>query len=119
MKKSVKAALWSGLVFPGAGHFFLQRYLRGMILFVPAMLGIILIVCGLLEQAEFVMSKIEGGTVAPDVQVIAALLDAAPDTPMTNIAFWVIVVCWVLGTIDAYRLGNILDRAHVANDKAE
>ncbi|MFI4939553.1 MAG: hypothetical protein ACHP7O_04305 [Burkholderiales bacterium] len=110
MKKSVKAALWSGLVFPGAGHFFLKRTLRGMLLFIPALLSTILLVRGLLAQAELVMDKVASGAAPPDAQVIGALLDAAPETPIMNIAFWILAVCWVLGVIDAYRLGSIRDK---------
>ena len=87
-----------------------------MILFVPAVLCAILLVRGLLEQAAFVMDKIESGTVAPDVQVIGALLDAAPDTLMVDIAFWIIAVCWAISIIDAYRLGRRLDNTGAAND---
>jgi hypothetical protein len=119
MKKSVKAALWSAFAFPGAGHFFLKRTLRGMVLFVPATAAIIFLVRGLLEQAEFVMNRIESGAATPDVQAIGALLDAAPATQMTNIAGWVIVVCWILGIIDAYQLGSIEDKANDRNNQAK
>jgi hypothetical protein len=117
MKKSVKAALWSGFVFPGVGHFFLKCYLRGMVLFIPAILAVFLLTRDLVAQTELVMSKLESGAVSPDLQAIGALLDATPDTLTTTIAYWVIVVCWVLGVIDAYRLGSMQDKAHSANDK--
>jgi hypothetical protein len=117
MKKSVKAVLWSGLACPGAGHFFLKRYWRGALLFVPALLALGTMVRGLIEQAEFIMDKIESGAVAPDPQVIAALLDTAPATQMTNIAFWILVACWVAGIADAYWLGALQDKEDEAKAK--
>lgn len=110
MKSSTKALLWSAVVFPGAGHFFLKRYRRGMLLFVPALLELSMLARGLIIQAEFVMDKIESGAISPDVTAIANLLDAVPETQMTRIAFWVLVACWMAGMVDAYLLGVEQDK---------
>jgi len=105
MKKSTKAMLWSGLVFPGCGHFSLKSYQRGSLWLVPALLALAVLVRGLIVQAEFVMDKIESGAIPLDPVAIATLLDSVPDTQMTSIAFWVFVVCWIGALVDAYRLG--------------
>jgi hypothetical protein len=110
MKKSTKALLWSGLVFPGVGHFSLKYYLRGLLWFVPAMLALAVLVQGLIERAEFVMDKIESGAVAADPQAIAALLDRAPDTAAAQIALWVLLACWLAAMVDAYRLGAMHEK---------
>ena len=109
MKKSIKAVLWSGLAFPGAGHFFLKRYLRGMILFVPAMASIGVYARGLMVQVDFVMGKIESGAVALDPVAIEAVLNSVPQSQVVEIAFWVFVACWALGMVDAYLLGRSLE----------
>jgi hypothetical protein len=116
MKKSIKAVLWSGLAFPGAGHFYLKRYLRGLIVFVPAVASIGLYVQGLMEQVDFVMGKIESGTVALDPAAIEAVLNSAPQSQVVEVAFWVFVACWVAGMVDAYLLGRSLETTVATND---
>jgi hypothetical protein len=119
MKTSTKAVLWSGLVFPGAGHIFLRRYRRGMLLIVPALLEFSMLVRGLIMQAEFILDKIESGAISPDPLAIAAMLDAAPETHMTQIAFWILVACWMAGMVDAYMLGTEEDRKDETRSKRD
>ena len=64
MKKSVKAALLSGLVFPGVGQFSLKRYLRGLVFFVPAMLSLVFIVDSSMRRAFAIAGQIERGRCA-------------------------------------------------------
>lgn len=109
MKKSTKAVLWSGLVFPGAGHFFLKHYQRGMFLFVPALISSFLYFQGRYVQFEFLWDKLSSGAVSPDVTAVTALLDSVPQTPIADMAFWVLVMCWGLGMVDAYRLGSSME----------
>jgi uncharacterized membrane protein len=127
MKKSIKAVLWSGLAFPGAGHFYLKRYLRGLILIVPALAGISIYLKSEYDQASSVASKlvekIESGDVILDFSSIFAVaekLDAQIKALQQNstgeIAFWVFVACWVAGMVDAYLLGRSLETKVATND---
>ncbi len=116
MKKSIKAVLWSGLAFPGAGHFYLKRYLRGLIVFVPAVASIGLYVQGLMEQVDFVMGKIESGAVALEPTAIEAVLNSAPQSQVVEVAFWVFVACWVAGMVDAYLLGRSAEATIVSGN---
>ena len=106
MKKSAKALLWAALAFPGAGHFYLKRHERGLIWFIPALIGIVLYIRGLFQEVDYVMDKLTNGTVSLDPVAIATLLDNVPQSRVTDIAFWVFVLCWVAGMIDAYLLGE-------------
>jgi len=111
MKKSMKAALWSALVFPGAGHFLLKRYARGMVLFVPTVLALLYLVNDMLQQAAVIADKIMSGAVPADVTAITALVAAGgKDSTMLELAGYVLLVCWVAGMIDSYRIGNAEDR---------
>ena len=40
MKKSTKAALLSALICPGAGHIFLKKYIRAMLLVAATLAGV-------------------------------------------------------------------------------
>jgi hypothetical protein len=110
MKKSVKALLWSGLAFPGAGHFYLKRHTRGMIVFVPALLGMALYIRGVFQEVNYVMGKLESGAVELDPVAITAMLDNVPHSQITDIAFWVFVVCWLAGMVDSYMLGEQIEK---------
>lgn len=112
MKQSTKALLFSGLVFPGAGHFSLDLYSRGLIFFLPSFLSLIVLVHHSLSKAYAIADMIAQGNVPLDTTVITALITAAPPTPemlKIQISTWIIIVCWLLGMIDSYRQGKIAE----------
>lgn len=113
MKKSVKAALWSGLVFPGAGQFLLKRYLRGLVFFSPAMLSVMFIVDKSMRHAMSIIDQIEMGEVPVDPDAISNLISKSPagsELLMLNIAQWIFIACWIFSIFDAYRQGKIADQ---------
>ncbi len=57
MTKSTKAALLSGLVFPGIGHFVLKQYLRGSILMLVALMAMSAIVRIVFQQAQAIVDR--------------------------------------------------------------
>jgi hypothetical protein len=114
MKKSLKAALFSGLIFPGAGHFLLRHYLRGMIFFVPSLISFVFIADNSKRKAWAIVDKIVQGEVPLDLQSILSLVSASttgPEAAMLNTAQWIMTLCWVISVIDSYRLGNIADQS--------
>lgn len=114
MKKSVKAALFSGLVFPGVGEFSLKLYLRGMMFFLPSMISLVFIADNSMHKALSIVDQIERGEVPLDPVAISNLISAAPsgsDLLKLQIATWTIIVCWIVSIIDSYRLGKIADQS--------
>jgi len=114
MKKSIKAALYSGLLFPGTGHFSLKRYLRGLIFFVPATTALLIIANNSIQKALAIVDKIEQGAIPLDVQTISNLVSAAPtgaELYMLSAAQWIIAGCWIISIVDSYRLGKIADQS--------
>ncbi len=113
MRKSSKAALLSALVFPGAGHLLLKRYITGAGLICTALAALYLIVADILEKALAIVEKIERGEVSPDVAAIAELLSRQPmgnESQLLDAALPVLVICWVIGIADSYRCGRALDK---------
>ena len=115
MKKSIKAALLSGLVFPGAGHFSLDLYSRGLFFFLPTFASLIVLVHYSLSKAYAIADLIEQGKIPLDTAVITSFISAPPagtELLKIQIATWIIIVCWAAGIIDSFRQGKITDQTN-------
>lgn len=109
MKKSTKAALISALVFPGAGHIYLKKYLRGIILATLSLTAIASLISYTVERALQIAEKIQSGQIPPDIPAITELLSQQPagnTLLIQHIAATAIILCWIVGIIDAYRAGG-------------
>jgi len=116
MSKSSKAILLSALVFPGAGHLFLKKYITGTVLVCASFAALYLIVADILERALAIVEKIERGEISPDVATIAELLSRQPmgnESSLLDAALPVLVICWVVGITDSYRCGHAQDKNEV------
>lgn len=114
MKKATAAALLSALVFPGAGHLFLKKYIPGVALAGASLTGVYYLISETLKRALQIVEKIQAGDIQPDVTAITELLtkqSTGTDATLLNIATVVLVICWLVGIIDSYRLGRVRDRA--------
>jgi hypothetical protein len=107
MKSTTKAALVSALIFPGLGHLVLKRPLRGCLFVVPALLAIGFLLRTTLELANTLVGEINSGKLALDpIDIIARIHASGVDSPSTNAASLVILLCWVGSVADAYWLGR-------------
>lgn len=116
MNKSNKAALFSTLIFPGAGHFFLKRYISGAVIACAAMAALYLITANLLERAREIADKILSGEVGLDVVTITELVSrqsADSDSQLLDIAWAVLIFSWIIGIADSYRAGRAQDKSTV------
>ena len=112
MKNSMKGALLSGLVFPGLGQIALKHYWRGGVLILAVMAGLYIMIVTALQQAYAVLDAIETEGGMPDSETIsqaAAQAAAASDSPMITVVSVLIMVCWIVGIIDAFRIGKQKD----------
>ena len=113
MKKSVKAALLSGLVFPGVGQIVLKYYTRGIALILAVIVSLIIIIIKAEQIALGVLQKIESEGGVIDTQTISDAANravTASDSLIIKSAFFFIVICWVIGIIDAYMAGKKMDK---------
>jgi TM2 domain-containing membrane protein YozV len=113
MKRSTKAALLSGLVFPGLGHIYLKRYVQGILLVFGTALAIYVIVSTAVDTALDVVEKIEGGGVPLDVKAITDLVSqqSRGTEQLTDIATIALLAFWAIGIADSYRVGRAQGRA--------
>jgi len=113
MKKSTKAVLLSAFVFPGAGHLYLKKYLPGSIIAGVSLVGIYYLVTTMVERAWEIAERIQSGAVQLDATTITELVSqqsAGADSQLNNIATLAIIICWVVGIVDSYRLGRVRDK---------
>jgi len=114
MRKSIKAALFSALVFPGSGHFVLGQRIRGALLAVVSIACLFILVSSAVEIAQAITDRLLGGDIALDADSISAEIErqsAAGGSRFTGIASWGLLGCWLLGIVDSFRAGWLEDRA--------
>jgi len=108
MKRSSKAALLSGLIFPGIGHIVLKQYLRGSVLMLSALAAFSIVVTRVFQRALTIVDRVNSGEIPVDTGAIAEIVSnstSGADGFIENIAVVVLVTCWLIGIIDSYRLG--------------
>jgi len=114
MKKPTKAALLSALVFPGVGHFFLKRYLSAAVLAGAAFVALYVLVSSAVDRALEIVDKIQRGEIQPDIAVITELVSKQPtgtEAQIINIATAVLIIAWLIGVVDSYRVGRLQERS--------
>ncbi len=108
MKRPVVAALLSGLVFPGAGQLYLKRPLRACLFLVPAALAVAVFINDVVSRASDMLDQINAGTLPLDPAALAAQLERQDGGSMLgSVSAAVMIACWVLSVLDAWRLGKL------------
>lgn len=113
MRKPMKAALLSALVFPGLGHIYLKKFLPGAALIAAAIFPLYYIISESVQKAQQVLEKIQTGNGPVDSAQVAAMLNelmTPEDAQMQQIAATALFVIWLLGIISAYRAGRGQDK---------
>ncbi len=112
MKKSVKATLLSALLFPGIGHLVLRSYGRGVVLVLVAGSALAVVVTVTMQKALAIVERINRGEIAADMSSISAHLAADSEgSRLASTALSVLLICWLIGIADAWRLGRAADKA--------
>ena len=108
MRRSTKAALLSGLVFPGMGHLYLKQYVRGILFAGAASALLYFIVSVAMNTAFDIMEEIQNDDVLLNEASISELLAKQPNgnEESTNMASLALLALWVIGIADSYRIGR-------------
>lgn len=108
MKQSIKAALISGLLFPGLGQILvLKRFARGCIFLLPTLAGALYILRVVMEQVNALAGQLANGTMPFDVAMIAQHIAASrTEGPAMTAATLACVLCWSASILDAILFGN-------------
>ena len=77
------------------------------------LIGIYYLVTTTVERAWEIAEKIQSGAVQLDATTVAELVSqqsAGTDSQIVNIAALAIIICWIIGIIDSYRVGRVRDK---------
>jgi len=111
MKKSLKGALLSGLIFPGAGQLWLKHTVRGIGFIIAVALSLAVIVMKVAGQALAMLEKIESEGGAVDLLAIVNSANASSyHDAAIKYATLALLLSWVASIADAYLLGQKKDQ---------
>ena len=114
MNHSLKAALWSALVLPGLGHVMLKRYIVGGLFALISLSALSVIVVKVFNISHTIVEQINQGSVQADMAGVIEIISQSSvlnDTNTMNIAFIIYLIIWLLSILDAYRIGDSLDKS--------
>ncbi|MFA9219076.1 MAG: DUF6677 family protein [Sphingomonadaceae bacterium] len=104
---AIRAALLSGLLFPGLGHFALRRPLRGCLFLLPTLLALVFLLRQMLQLAEQLLTELNTGQLTLDPLLIMERVHASGiDNPLSNGAALLCLLCWLGAVADALWLGR-------------
>jgi hypothetical protein len=109
MKSSVKAALFSALVYPGMGHLLLKKYAMSALFAVTFSVPLYFMMSDLIAKAQQIVLQINNGEIPLDIAAISAALThsiAGVEGQALNSKMTVLLIIWLLAIADAYRLGR-------------
>jgi TM2 domain-containing membrane protein YozV len=112
MKNAMKGVFLSGLIMPGLGQIALKHYKKGIILMLGASAGLVVIVIEAMKQALAIVEKMDLNGGAVDINAIsdaATQASTASEGFIFKLLFYLIILCWVVGIVDAYRIGRKKD----------
>lgn len=122
MKRSTKAALLSGLIFPGIGHLLLGKYFRGSALLMTSLVTLSVVVVRAYQHAMLIVDQIINGDVPMETSAITQAVSnstSTTDTLVDNIAVIVLAACWLAGIIDSYRLGTMQEKQDIESPDSD
>jgi TM2 domain-containing membrane protein YozV len=109
MDKATKAALYSALLFPGWGQFYLRCYKRGLIFFLPVLMGTIVLAWSVVRAGSAIIqaAPFKKGTVqVADIIRVSADALKAVDLSYLFLMLLLVAALWILSIVDAYQLGK-------------
>ncbi|HSC68798.1 MAG TPA: hypothetical protein VLC79_13955 [Cellvibrio sp.] len=116
LSQAKRAAILSATIFPGAGLFFLRRYLRGCIFAVPALIIVAMLFKNLIVATvklnQELAAEAEKGNLALDIAHMWGTLHGSLFTsPYWDQGKWVLLASWLLSIVSSYFAGKQVDQS--------
>jgi hypothetical protein len=112
MNNSLKGAFLSGLVFPGLGQLALKHYKRGAVIIIAVLISLSIVVAEAVQHALAILEKIqlEGGAISiSSISEAASRASTTSGSLVFNLALSLVILLWIIGAVDAYRIGKKKD----------
>lgn len=107
MKNTTKVILLSTFAFPGAGHLLLKHTKTGVIFGILFCVIIYPIINYTYHQTLSLLEKIIAREIAPSLSAMQGyLLANSTDTQSINLAYYALLVLWIVSMIDSYRIAK-------------
>jgi dolichol kinase len=109
MNIAVKAALFSGLLFPGWGQLYLKKYKRGMLIILAVSAGIIFICWSLIQVVMNTIKAAPPQKGSVDINTVLKLTNDSLrtlDSTSLSLIMLIIIGLWIYSIFDAYILGK-------------
>ena len=120
MKKSTKAALFSTLLFPGAGLLWLKYYWRAAVFIVPALAAACYIFICMQEVTGILQQRVLNGSLHVDLSnldhTIAKISEAVRQIIETqqyhfDFAQWIFIASWACSIASSYFVGKTIEQS--------
>jgi len=121
MNNASRGAILSGLILPGLGQIILKHYVRGAVIMLVVFVSIAVAVVKAVQQALAVLGEIDITSGAIDINTILNATTQATTASAGlgfNLALLVAILCWAIGTVDAYRIGKKRDTEEASGPPA-
>lgn len=111
MKKSTKAALYSIVIFPGAGLWWLKRYGLAASFILPALAICVYVLRETMATAYLLSDQIAEGALPLELMALSRAVEQSVQqlTLQLSNAIWLFILCWVLSVVASYVLGKQQD----------
>lgn len=114
MNITLKAVLLSALVYPGAGHYILNKRITCAVLACTFTLPLLFLFSDIFQVAQSLADQIAVGRIPLDIIEIRHHIDVELEN-MTEGGFsyymYGLGIIWLIGIIDSYRLGKVAGTA--------
>jgi hypothetical protein len=121
MNSSIKGACLSGLVFPGLGQIAQRHYMRGIVLISIVSACLIMILVDASRKINTILANINSSNTGLDITSILKEIhtsSAGGDILTMNTLSALIFGCWVIGIVDSYLSGKMIDSQNAAHNKS-
>jgi len=113
MKTSLKAAIYSGIVFPGTGYFIVHHNKRAITFILATLICLSFIMYEAYYKAQIIaQSIVERGVIPSSITQLREQILSTPGiltASEINAIYTAIIFIWLVGLVDSYRIGLRLD----------
>ncbi|WP_150118963.1 hypothetical protein [Massilia sp. NR 4-1] len=107
MPESIKAALLSGLIFPGLGQLvFLKRRARGCLFLLPTVAATFYLLYVVSLSADNLLQQMHANQVLSAQMIASAIAKSSTGGPLATMAFLLLPLAWIGSILDALLFGE-------------